>query len=223
MNCVTVCLLNWKRPDSLRRTIISIENQSIRSTLFLWNNGSPFVEPNIDWYLQSSSNKRCWPRWLMATCAKTEFVCTLDDDLRFADENVLADALDRFPGSEEACIIGADGVNLLPGMAYKHCEHLRLSDPPGPEDVRADLIKGKFMLMRTSALRERMIYGTPNTLCEDDIIISASLSRRQRKQHLVLATIRDRFVHAIEPYALCESEGHYDRRQEACEKYFGHR
>src|SRR5688572_15947857 len=69
----TVCLLNWKRPENIRAVIRSVSSQLPRPEVFLWNNGADIECEEVDWYVRSSLNKRCWPRWSMARHAETEF------------------------------------------------------------------------------------------------------------------------------------------------------
>ena len=90
---LTVCLLNWRRPDNLRRIIDALARQTARPAVFLWNNsGQPFRHDGIDCWIHNSRNSGCWPRWLLATQAETDFVASLDDDLMPADPH-----LDRNP------------------------------------------------------------------------------------------------------------------------------
>lgn len=91
---VTVLLLNFRRPENLRRILGDLERQTVKPDVFLWNNsGNVFTDPRVSWQLDSSENRFCWPRWMMGSLAKTKYVCTMDDDLTFADPRVLEDAI----------------------------------------------------------------------------------------------------------------------------------
>ena len=220
VSTVTVCLTNWRRPKSLKVTIDSLVCQSVRPVLFLWNNGPNFANSHLAWVVRSSLNELCWPRWLMASFAKTEYICIMDDDIRLTDRGVLESAIDRLSRCPSDCIVGAEGVNLLDGRSYRNSDHIRLSVEPLKIDTCCDLIKGKFMLLRAKALRERVPLAIPESYREDDIAISGLLARGLRKQHLCLTTLSHRFSVVDEPNALSNLEGHYDRRQLACERYF---
>src|SRR5258705_12683270 len=112
MNPLTICLTNWRRPESLRRVLDGVLSQNIKSDIFLWNNNrEPFKHRGIDWQVDSSQNKLCWPRWFMACMANTEYVCTIDDDLFFRDYNLLQDFLKIRVNLPDRTILGIEGVN----------------------------------------------------------------------------------------------------------------
>src|SRR5678815_5752517 len=106
MNKITICLTNWKRANNLKRIIDTLLTQSVKSTIFLWNNGGNFSSSNISWQINSSKNMFCSPRWYMAVNAETEFICILDDDLFFEDDNVLQDILNKANSYGENTIFG---------------------------------------------------------------------------------------------------------------------
>ncbi len=121
---VTVVLLHYKRPENVRRVLDSIEAQSLwlqgEVDVFLFNNsGLPFADPRVTWQLDSSHNRYCWPRWLMASLARSKFVCTLDDDLCFADPFSLRDLIDSCRSLAVDQITGFAGTVLSPDPAAK--------------------------------------------------------------------------------------------------------
>lgn len=219
-DALTVCLTNWRRPDHLRATVASLKRQSIRTVLFLWNNGPPIEQNDFDWVLDSSVNQACWPRWLMASFAESDYVCSIDDDLMLRDNSVLLDIMERVKGLPERCIFGPEGVNLIEGKTYKEAEHYVIEPTKREHDGACDIIKGKFMMMKTSALRSSVTLADPDACREDDIAISGLVAAGRRKQHLCLQSFAHRFENPALPHALWQREGHFERRDAAVARFF---
>ena len=86
---MTVLLLHYKRRENLLRILGCLDGQQPRPAIFLWNNSEEqFTDSRVDWQIDSAANRFCWPRWFMGSLARSEFVCTLDDDLLLTDPNV---------------------------------------------------------------------------------------------------------------------------------------
>ena len=217
---ITVCLTNWRRPQHLEDTIESLTFQSIKPTIFMWNNGPAFEHSGVNWTVSSSVNHACWPRWFMASYAQTEFVCIVDDDVILGDCDLLVDIMSRLSKCPLNCIAGVEGVNLISGKSYIECEHLRIPGGPGSRDVACDIVKGKFMMVRTSALRSHLRWIDPSECVEDDIVVSSYLAETRRKQHICLSSVGHRFNLVDAPHALWRKPGHFDRRQSAVLRYF---
>jgi GT2 family glycosyltransferase len=177
---LTILLLNWKRPQNLPHIIASIERQSKRPNIFLWNNGTRFEDPRVDWIVDSSRNKRCWPRWTIGAMADTDFVCSLDDDLALGDDRILEDLLHYLKSLDEPDrLVGASGVILQPAKSYEHCHHVK---PESDNDIAVDIVKGKLLACRRDALRSiEMVSETR----EDDIAISGLAARGRRRHHRI--------------------------------------
>ena len=91
---ITIVLLNYKRPSNIPIILKAIRSQTIKSKVFLWNNGSENVQsPLIDYYVQSDKNVGCMARWRMAKKATTPFVMSLDDDFCFSRDTVLGEVV----------------------------------------------------------------------------------------------------------------------------------
>ena len=103
---VTVLLLNYKRPENVKRILDDLSRQKPCSpNIFLWNNsGRAFTDPRINWQIDSSENRFCWPRWMMGSLAQTKYICTMDDDFTFSDPFVLRDLVQHFERQEEKSI-----------------------------------------------------------------------------------------------------------------------
>ena len=60
---LTVILTNYKRPENVRRLIQALSQQTVKPTLFVWDNSSEqdCDDPRIDWLIRSSQNAKCSP------------------------------------------------------------------------------------------------------------------------------------------------------------------
>jgi hypothetical protein len=212
---ITILLLNWRRPGNLALVIRSIEQQTIRPPVFLWNNGARFAHPSIDWQVESSLNKRCWPRWTLGAMAETDYVCSLDDDFAFGDDRVLEDLLeylDHLDHPDRA--VGAAGVVLYPEKPYAFCRHVGCFHKT---DVPVDIVKGKLFACRTDALRATRMIGCER---EDDIALSGMLARGRPQFHRVAGIFYTR-MHALPELdiGLCQDPVHQVSRERARRTY----
>ncbi|MCD6415777.1 MAG: hypothetical protein J7M08_03665, partial [Planctomycetes bacterium] len=216
---VTVCLLNWARPENLGPLLDSIAAQSVPARVALWNNGDPvFFGPNdtpisehplIARHARATRNAGCFPRWWMASMADTEFVCSMDDDLVFADEHVLADAI---AACREECpdgIVGFFGWSRVEGKSYKNGHHHN-GTTTGTD---ADIIKGRFMLLRRELLaRVPLVHPA---LAEDDVVLSLSIADGQPGFHRIPARLGHRWRELPQRGVSASARpGHYQRRDE---------
>lgn len=216
----TVCLLNWKRPENISAVIQSVSSQVPRPDVFLWNNGSPINDRSVDWYVESSVNMRCWPRWFMARQARTELVCVLDDDIFFSDSGVLKDLADiLLERGNQRTIVGPCGVTLRDGATYKDAHHVHPFRGTHA-DRPCDLVKGRCMLMWRSALVDVSFPDDLARDCDDDIVISSLLARRRKGQHISAASLGSRFTLLPEPHALKDEAQHWRRRTLCCNRFF---
>lgn len=212
---ITAILLNWRRPDNLLHVVNALATQVAAPLILLWNNGAPISDSRIHWRVDSSVNAHCWPRWLLASMAQTEFVATLDDDLALADELVLSDAIDFLAGQPEDRIIGPMGTILDCAREYRECQHVTAP----PTDQPVDIVKGRMMVMRRSGLLKNFRM----TPCrEDDIAISAMMARGRRQFHLCPGLFHGRLVGLPEPHALCSQPGHFSSREQARRAFCGY-
>ena len=210
---VTVCLLNWARLENVGRVLESIATQTLPVRVFLWNNGEPRVwdaGDEITWTVRSSRNAGCFPRWLMASLAETEFVCSMDDDLVFSDERVLEDAV---AACREECpdgIVGFFGWSEVEGQDYRGGVHHNGTTA----GTRCDVIKGRFMFFRRRLL-ERVPLGWPVEANPhaDDIYLSLCISGGRPGHHLIPARLCHRWEELPGRGAGVSSRpGHYERR-----------
>jgi len=220
---ITVCLLSWKRPGNFPRILESIASQSVDAKIFLWDNGeTPIEDPRIDWLVRSSVNMACWPRWFMAVHADTDFVCTLDDDLCFADPHVLRDGINAIEGLEADQLVGPCARNLGDGLSYSGGSNVLGSRKGGKADRLVDVIKGRHIVAKTATLRDRLPLWFPPPP-EDDIVVCGLVAKGRRRRHVRPDRYRyrlQRFEELPAPFALWESPDHLTRRDEAAKEYF---
>ncbi|MCK4283138.1 MAG: glycosyltransferase family 2 protein, partial [Candidatus Brocadiae bacterium] len=225
---VTVCLLNWQRPENIGRVLDSIAAQTVKAQVFLWNNGDPvqfsqnggpqrpIVEnPLVALEVQAGRNLGCFPRWWLASLAETDYVCSMDDDLTFKDKRVLEDAM---AASGEECpdgIVGFFGWSQVEGKDYGRGRHHNGTH----KGTRCDIIKGRFMLLRRALLAKvpleiPLLAGIEGlSHREDDVYLSLCISGGRKDHHLVPARLGHRWKELSQGGSSASSEsGHYQRR-----------
>ena len=218
---ITICLTNWKRPENLDRIIDILYAQSLSVEIFLWNNGEPYLNSKINWLVHSSLNKFCIPRWFMAMYAKTEYVCILDDDIIFNDNNLLRDAINILKVENESTIIGLTGVKLSEDGSYINGQHIYCYMAPNLSNIYVDIIKGSFMLMRTKPLIDTLAHARIKDDVSDDISMSYYMAKGSRKHHLCLASFGNRITSlGNDEVALWKNETHFMRRDNVCKELF---
>lgn len=217
LEMVTVILLNYKRPDNIRRVVRDIRAQSVSAKIFLWNNGSTVDTGAIDWQVASSENLYCRPRWFLAAHATTEFVCMIDDDLTFSDPEVLGDCSRFLDSRDDPLLIGKTGVVLSRDRSYAESTHLDWLPEPPSVDTWVDIVKGRFMFLHRASV-ETLRYGSIDRV-HDDISVSALI--HPGEQHLVPAFLSDRFTELPQGDVGLGKEAHWlQRREEARQRYF---
>ncbi len=226
---VTVLLLNWQRPGNLSKVLTCLEHQSVPVQVFLWNNAgrdellvkregekvAASEHPLVARVVGSYENLGCFPRWWLGSLADTEFICSMDDDLIFTDERVLADAV---LACREECpdgIIGFFGYSAVDGKGYKAGRHHNGTS----KGTRCDIIKGRFMLFRKELLARVPLEIPPLAGIEglshreDDVYVSLCISGGRKGHHLIPQRLGKRWKELPQggTSASCEP-GHYARR-----------
>eukprot|EP00939_MAST-03C_sp_MAST-3C-sp1_P004255 g4255.t1 len=240
-NVLTVVLLNYKRPDNLRTIVRKLMQQTIRPRIFLWNNSERrFRTDGVTWQIDTSENKFCWPRWFMASLAKTTFVCTMDDDLVPKDDRVLEDMCSFLEDTKsKSAVIGPFGMILDPKKPYAEGRHVNVHHLPWhkmkPDDGRivcndtsgeinglaVDLIKGRMMMTRREALNRKLGFVFDHTdVRGDDIAVSGTLADGRVGAHVVPRLLHRRLAELAAPHALCSGGSHYERRESVRRRFF---
>jgi hypothetical protein len=216
---LTIVLTNWKRSENLRLIIDQLLSQTLKPELFLWNNGDTFESPPIAWQVDSSRNVLCWPRWFMASMASTEFVAVMDDDLIFSDATVLEDAITFMRSLAPETIVGMCGLLLDPAKPYRDGEHR--TSLPG-EDQVVDIVKGRFMLLRTDQLKKLRLAPDPSRdmLMGEDIHVSGALAEGRRGMHILPSLFAGRWKELPAPHGLVDMPDHWEYREKARQAVF---
>ena len=198
---MTIVLLNFRRPRNIPLILESIQRQTIKPIVFLWNNGSDDVNfSGIDRYVASPGNVGCMARWKMALEAETPYVMSLDDDLCFARNDALATVIASLESMDDpARIVGPVGCrfgatpdyggrdDVYAGFAQS--EEVETDLPRSSELREADMIKGRSMALRRDRL-EKLNFVDER---EDDIFISGALANGERGVHRVPSQLRNAF------------------------------
>lgn len=218
---VTVVVLNWQRPQNIAAVLDSIASQTVPAQVCLWNNGEPLPvreHPLVKAYVESSRNLGCFPRWALAALADTEYVCSMDDDLVFADTRVLEDAVGACRRECPDGIVGFFGWSEVEAKDYRHGRHHNGTTT----GTRCDVIKGRFMLFRR-ALLERVPMEIPPLAGldavshrEDDLYLSLCISGGRKDWHRIPALLGKRWKELPQRGASASAQpGHYRRRDRA--------
>lgn len=185
---VTVIVTNYLRPANVARLIDALRAQTVRATIFVWDNSPAhhFDDPRVDWIIRSSKNTHCTARWWMASHADTDFVIVHDDDLMPSHPNVLAWTLDAATQAAPFAL-GAAGVVLKRNAGYWQSRHVGIRADRIRHDVRVDIVKGCYFCSPTAEL---MRTGYLDLDEEDDIAVSARLGGGVARPHTVAARLR---------------------------------
>lgn len=188
---VTVVITNYLRPTNVERLIDALRRQTVKPTIFVWDNSPTmdFQVAQVDWIIRSSKNTRCTPRWWMASHAETDFVLIHDDDLMPSHPKVLAWTLDAATKAAPFAV-GAAGVILKHNAGYWESRHVGLRAKRIRHDLRVDIVKGCYFCSPSARLKK---IGYMELDAEDDIAVSAKLGKGFKQPHLVLANLRSSF------------------------------
>ncbi len=212
---VAVLLLNWRRPEQLKVTINSLEEQSVCPKLYLWDNADKpeYVYENDDRIsvrINSSMNFGRFPRWFLASMVKEDYVCTLDDDVFLYDGHVLEDAIHAQATNCPDGIVGFFGWNEVEGRDYREGKHLSAT---GRNDTPVDVVKGCFLctqshlLTRVPMRTEQLPY-----IAADDVYVSAFIGQGRKTPHLLPSSLTGRWSGQGQDHAASGAVGHYDSR-----------
>ena len=209
---ITAILLNWKRPENIIKTIKSIRDQSIPIKICLWNNNpDDRTRYDVDLQINSPDNFKCYPRWMMASLIETDYIFTLDDDLMLNDNDVIKDILTFYESINiNTTIVGYTGVILNQDKDYWTSEHLT---EPKNEDIKVDIVKGRFMFMSKSLINNMTLENEET--CEDIKVSSYS------NYKLIPSILKNRLSNLDElEVGLFGSSDHNLKRSIATKKYF---
>ena len=209
----TAILLNYKRPQNIKKIVDALRSQTVPVKIFLWNNNPEYSFKNIvDLEILSSENLRCFPRWTLSSFSETKYIFSLDDDMLPIDNDVIKKCCaiyQKLPVKLDP-IIGVSGVVLNENLNYQQSTHLTIGHG---QNVQVDIVKGQFMFMRREIFKS--IALSDEFIFEDDIYIN-SYSKLKYLPSLISNSF-ERLPNGEE--SLWRSPGHFQRRNEAIKKY----
>jgi len=216
---VTVVLLNWQRRENMNEILDAVLWQrGVDPIIWVWNNsGERLDDPRIDLEIVASQNCGCRSRHVLAGMAETECVITHDDDIRPGDRNVFKDTLIAVHAAPEHAVIGAFGVELVPGRTYRNGRHYN----PRHGRRQVDIVKNRFMAYRTSALR-RVGLTYWRDLLDEDVALCGILAGGRLGQHVLPGIYERRLIELDTRDVATEKQpGHYERRDAEAQGWFG--
>lgn len=200
---LTLGLCNYARPQQLHTVIDLLKQQSCPPDIFVWNNNPAytFQDDRADWVINSNRNEHTRHVVSLWQQAGTRFVGRMDDDLYPGDTEIIADAVEVLRRQDhDRRIVGAFGVRLFSDSAYEDGQHVsaprghgQLDEDgkplPEPVDMRVDLIKGRFMILRQE-VSHLLSCGFDHV--HSDLYVSTTLAGRHRHCHTVAGCFFDR-------------------------------
>lgn len=226
---MTIILLNYKRPQNIPIILDSIRSQTVRSNIYLWNNGSDDVNsPEIDRYEHSPNNVGCMVRWRLALEADTPYVMSLDDDFCFGRDNALEEIIRLLRKSDHpGRIIGPTGCTFTEEPDYLkrrdiYARYVRADtsamDIPESGHFAVDVVKGRSMAFRRELLDNLELPDER----EDDIYLSAMFANGKRGFHRIPRRL-DFAFRELPEYGLgnWKKPHHMQSRVSATARFFG--
>ncbi len=211
----TAILTNYSRPENVRRIISCLRSQTASVEIIMINNGDPKDKYDVDLQIDASKNLMCFPRWFACNYASSSFVFSLDDDLMFADDNVISDCIKY--SKENGCAIGGFGV-ILNNFNYWRSRHVAAN---GELSFEVDIIKGRFLFAPKSFLKnvplivpDPISHNAPRF--EDDIFVSSYMNKK------IIPTFLARRLEELPEgdFSLWKQSEHRESRSTATIKYF---
>jgi len=179
---VTVILLSWKRIDNIKQIINSFRKQTIKPTIFLWNNNPEvtFTTKKVDWIVNSNQDMYSFAQWMMIPMVETEYLITMNDDLMPKTNDFIAHVLELVE-QHPTGIVGPFGKRIVPGTSPYNGAEVRTG--------HADIVKGRCMCMRTEVLKNVPLF-TDGRVRNDDIYISYYTANGKKDAHYISWALR---------------------------------
>jgi hypothetical protein len=215
---ITVVVTNYLRPASVARLIDALTTQTVKATIFVWDNSptQDFDDHRVDWIIRSSKNARCSARWWMASHAVTDFVLIHDDDLMPSHPKVLAWTLEAATRAAPFAL-GAAGVILKRNAGYWQSRHVGIRAERIRHDLRVDIVKGCYFCSPTVQLTR---IGYLDLDGEDDIAVSAKLRGGVTRPHMVAAGLQTSLALLEEGEGARKHRRHHRAAREAARRRF---
>jgi len=179
------------------------------------NNSNVKNTYDVDLQIDASKNLMCFPRWFACNYASSPYVFTLDDDLMFSDNDVIADCI-RY-SKENRCAVGGFGV-ALNGFDYWRSCHVMAN---AKTSFEVNIIKGRFLFTPKDFLKNVPLIA-PDSISheaprfEDDIFISSYINKK-----IIPSFLANRLIELPEgEFSLWRQRDHRESRSIAAKKYF---
>jgi len=143
---ITTILLNYKRPEQVKRLIKELKNQKgIKQEIWVWDSSNK--DNNFDCAtFKDPVNTGVVSRWELARLARTKYVVMLDDDVHLEDDNVIKDLLEAKKKELPEVILGWRGVRqFVDEQKYTDCFHTR--SELSKNDQLVHIIKGQIFII----------------------------------------------------------------------------
>lgn len=211
----TIIYTNWRRARQLERITADAMRQSAHPQVWVVDNASDHRAHRYEGIAHRITRLRnqdkCYARWMEVKYTTTPYVCIMDDDLTFTDDDVILSCERYMDDHPNLQCIGYNGVKLMPGKSYWQSLH----SPANQHPFACDIVKGRYMFLRAGDLYTIPIRDEYNDTC-DDICISAMLERKELPTMLA-----GRIANLIEGMeALHASQDQRIKRNAAAAHYF---
>jgi len=221
----TAILTNYCRQENVKKIIPCLRSQTVPIEIIMINNSNIKDEYDVDLQINASKNLMCFPRWFACNYATSPYVFSLDDDLIFSDDNVIADCIQY--SKENHCAVGGFGV-VLDNSNYWTSFHVRANAEMshevaalGGEGLLVDIIKGRFLFTQKQFLKnvpliapDNISYENPRF--EDDIFISSYINKK-----IIPTFLANRLIELPEnDFSLFRRRIHRESRFVAAKKFF---
>jgi hypothetical protein len=170
-NKATAILLNFKKKESLIKTIESIRRQTVPIEIILIDNSekNECIDVDVDHLISSSRNLHCKSRFLAANWATTNYIFTLDDDVLLTDSDVIEKYIfffEKFPIKNNTILV--DRNNHYSFLTQKY--PLEYNE----EWSHTNFGKGRFLFFHSSYL-EFVSIGYKDFVDPEDITYKTGL------------------------------------------------
>lgn len=203
---VSAVVLNWKRPENVKRIVTALRQQSVPVHVTVVNQGEP-LEVDCDCYYYATCDFGPIGRYIPLLFCREDYTFFLDDDLLPATDTVeffLANAV-KHP---DVGLWGTQG-RLVPGD-YNWDEVERWAVP---RDV--DLVVRNYFLPRSSLVDfYRFLSTWKGPLGEDDMLVAAAVRSVGKRVCLLPSRDRSEFDELPDEEGRCHRPDHFDRRNE---------
>jgi len=194
---ITVVLINYKRTNNTHQQIEALRKQTARLKILVWNNGpQTFINPDVDWVINSSLNMHGHVLPFLYQMVDTEYICRMDDDLLPRDHQLLSDLLDKAKHLPDDSIAGAYGTILDLNKTYRQADQFGLNQQVA-KPTQVDIVKGRFMFFRRKMIGSLTFDASH---IHADLVLNFYLAKQRRLHHIIYPDLPNRLQNLDEKY-----------------------